>query len=155
MILIPTTGDVSFHVTCESIPCADAYITINTIQYGPTNGSGIVIVTGLPPGPTNYTVSKSGYYDGSNSVNIIVGLTVDAPVVDLVIIPTDICEWIISRGEWHAITAYDIMLLVDAYLGLINFGFTVRMQDINGCIAYYLNILESGNSFTGCLFTYI
>ncbi len=65
----------------------------------------------------------------------------------------DICEWIISRGGWQAITAYDIMLLVDAYLGLINFGFTVRMQDINGAIAYYLGILSSGNMFTGCSFT--
>jgi hypothetical protein len=65
----------------------------------------------------------------------------------------DICQWIISRGGWAAITAYDIMLLVDAYLGLINFGFIVRMQDINGAIAYYLNLLDSGNSFTGCSFT--
>lgn len=64
-----------------------------------------------------------------------------------------ICSWITSKGGWNAITAYDIMLLVDAYLELINLGYTVRMQDINGTIAYYLDILDSGNDFTGCSFT--
>ncbi len=64
----------------------------------------------------------------------------------------DICNWIISVGGWTQITAYHIMLLVDAYLGLINLGFTVRMQDILGAIAYYLDFLSSGNAFTGCEF---
>ncbi len=65
----------------------------------------------------------------------------------------DICNWIISIGGWTQITAYHIMLLVDAYLLHINLGFTVRMQDILGAIAYYLDFLESGNTFTGCVFS--
>ncbi len=65
----------------------------------------------------------------------------------------NICSWIISIGGWTQITAYHIMLLVDAYLGHINLGYTVRMQDILGAIAYYLNMLDSGNNFTGCSFT--
>jgi len=90
---IPTTGDVNFRVTCESTPCADAYITIDANTFGPTNTSGIITVTGLPPVLTNYTVSKTGYYDGSESVTVIAGSIVDAPIVDLVLIPTtgDVC----------------------------------------------------------------
>jgi len=65
----------------------------------------------------------------------------------------DICNWIISVGGWDAITAYHIMLLVDGYLGLIDLGYTVRMQDILGAIAYYLGFLGSGDTFTGCVFT--
>jgi hypothetical protein len=65
----------------------------------------------------------------------------------------DICNWIISIGGWDAINTYHIMLLVDAYLGLINLGYTVRMQDINGAIAYYLNWTDSGDTYTGCSFT--
>lgn len=65
----------------------------------------------------------------------------------------DICNWIISIGGWDAITAYHIMLLVDAYLGLINLGYTVRMQDILGAIAYYLGFLGSGDTFTECVFS--
>ncbi len=84
---IPTTGDVNFHVTCESVPCADAYITIDTNIYGPTDVSGTVTVSNLLPGIINFTVSKTDYYDGSESVTVIVGSIVDAPIVDLIPIP--------------------------------------------------------------------
>jgi len=83
----------------------------------------------------------------------IVSMTVDTcPTVEVIAV-TNICEWIQYKGGWNEIAAYDIMTLVDAYLGLINIGYTVRMQDINGCVAYYLGLLDSGNSFTGCSFT--
>jgi len=65
----------------------------------------------------------------------------------------EICTWITSKGGWQAIAAYDIMILVSAYLGQTNLGFTVEMAHINGAIAYYLNMLDSGNNFTGCSFT--
>jgi hypothetical protein len=74
------------------------------------------------------------------------------PCANVDILNVDICNWIISIGGWTQITAYNIMLLVDAYLGLINLGYTVRMEDINGAIAYYLGFLDSGNMFTGCIF---
>ncbi len=64
----------------------------------------------------------------------------------------DICNWIISIGGRTAITAYHIMTLVRGYLGQISLGYTVRMQDINGAIAYYLGWLDSGDMFTGCVF---
>ena len=66
---------------------------------------------------------------------------------------TDICTWITSKGGWTNITSYDIMILVNAYLNLIPIGFPVTMAHILGAISYYLHILDSGNSFTGCSFT--
>ncbi len=80
----------------------------------------------------------------------IVDMTVECQIINVTV--TNICEWIQYKGGWDAIATYDIMLLVDAYLNLVNLEFTVRMQDINGCIAYYLGLLNSGNSFTGCSF---
>lgn len=64
----------------------------------------------------------------------------------------DICNWITSIGGWTAITAYHIMTLVRGYLGQISLGYTVTMAHINGAIAYYLGIKDSGNMFTGCMF---
>lgn len=64
----------------------------------------------------------------------------------------DICNWIISKGGWTAITAYDIMILVNAYLNLVPTGFTVTMAHILGAISYYLGIPDSGNAFTTCVF---
>ncbi len=107
----------------------------------------------LTPGNHSYEINLTGYQPKSDNFSIIAGMLTQIEAGDLILIPTDICTWIISLGGLTAITAYDIMLLVDAYLELTNFGFTVRMQDVNGAIAYYLNMLDSGNSFTGCSFT--
>jgi hypothetical protein len=74
------------------------------------------------------------------------------PCINVNVSVGNICAWITSKGGWQAIATYDIMTLVDAYLQLTNLGYTVRMQDINGAIAYYLNIPTSGNTSTGCAF---
>ena len=75
------------------------------------------------------------------------------PCININVSAANICTWITSKGGWQAIAAYDIMTLVSAYLGQISLGFTVEMRYINGAIAYYLDMLDSGNDFTGCLFT--
>ncbi len=75
------------------------------------------------------------------------------PCININVSAADVCTWITSKGGWQTIAAYDIMTLVSAYLGQINLGFTVEMRYINGAIAYYLNMLDSGNNFTGCSFT--
>ena len=80
-------------------------------------------------------------------------MTCPPPSCNLIIIDTEICNWIISRGGWTKITAYDIMILVNAYLNLVPIGFPVTMAHILGAISYYLGILESGNRYTGCSFT--
>ena len=80
-------------------------------------------------------------------------MTCPPPSCNLIIIDTEICNWIISRGGWTQITAYDIMTLVNAYLNLVPIGFRVTMAHILGAISYYLGILESGNRYTGCSFT--
>ena len=77
------------------------------------------------------------------------------PCVNVSVSVMDICAWITSLGGWDAISTYHIMTLVDAYLQLTNLGFTVRMQDINGAIAYYLNMPASGNTSTGCAFSIV
>lgn len=74
------------------------------------------------------------------------------PCTNVDVLSVDICNWITSIGGWTQITAYHIMSLVDAHLELANLGYTVRMEDINGTIAYYLGFLDSGNMFTGCIF---
>lgn len=78
----------------------------------------------------------------------IVGMPVSCPTVE--VIAMDICTWITSLGGWQTITAYDIMTLVRGYLGQTNLGFTITMAYINGAIAYYLDMLDSGNNFIGC-----
>ena len=69
------------------------------------------------------------------------------------VVTVDICNWIISRGGWRALTIFDIMQMVSAYLGQISLGFTVTIAYIQGAIAYYLGRLPSGNAQTGCTFT--
>ena len=63
-----------------------------------------------------------------------------------------ICNWIISRGGWNAITSYDIMVIADAYIGQGDLGFTVTMSYIAGIISYYLKRRGPGNMFTVCNF---
>jgi len=75
------------------------------------------------------------------------------PCINVNVSVIDICAWILSKGGWQSIVAYDIMTLVTAYLGQTSLGFTVTMAHINGAIAYYLGFLSSGNTFTGCAFT--
>ena len=78
----------------------------------------------------------------------------DSPPIDvtLQLLPEDICTWITYKGEWTAITSYDVMTLVNAYLGIDPLGFTVTLSHIAGAISYYLGRLPSGNLFTGCNF---
>ena len=74
------------------------------------------------------------------------------PCVNVSVSVTNICSWIESKGGWTAITAYDIMTLVNAYLGLVPIDFPVTMAYILGAISYYLDIVDSGNAYTGCQF---
>ena len=99
--------------------------------------------------------SSTGIYIVKHQACLLDGpccYTNDIPwcVKSVTIEAADICTWITSKGGWQAIAAYDIMTLVSAYLGQTNLGFTVEMAYINGAIAYYLNMLDSGNNFTGC-----
>jgi hypothetical protein len=64
----------------------------------------------------------------------------------------DICNWITSIGGWNKLATYDIMMMVGAYLGQNNIGFTVTSSYIMGAVAYYLGRLSDGNSLTGCTF---
>jgi hypothetical protein len=68
------------------------------------------------------------------------------------IAPTPICEWIISRGGWNAITSSDLITLAGAFLLHSYLGFPVTMAHIAGCTSYYLKRRSSGNMFTGCNF---
>lgn len=148
---------------CSPDPCTvDA--TITWTNDGALPGSFLpgVVVDGGPPNTLSseplaagafvtHTFTVSGLtifgnphticaYPGPHCQNVTV-----FPVVD-------ICNWIISIGGWTAITAYHIMTLVRAYLGQISLGYTVTMAHINGAIAYYLGIKDSGNMFTTCTF---
>jgi hypothetical protein len=63
-----------------------------------------------------------------------------------------ICNWIISRGGWDAITSSDLITLAGAFLLHSNLGFPVTMAHIAGVTSYYLKRRSSGNMFTGCNF---
>lgn len=66
---------------------------------------------------------------------------------------TTICSWIISKGGWNTLIAFDIMTLVQGYSGVINLGFIVTAAYIMGAVAYYSKNVASGNTFTGCNFS--
>lgn len=84
--------------------------------------------------------------------NNIVNMQPSSCITINIIPPGDICLWIISKGGWNAITAYDIMTLADAYIGQGDLGFPVTMSYIGGVISYYLKRRTSGNLFTDCTF---
>lgn len=165
--MVPT--ELLVNSACAPDPCTvDA--TITWMNDGALPGSlipGVVVDSGPPTtipseilfaGATaTHTFTISGLTIAGNPHTVCTygqSLGVPALCQNVTVFTTlDICNWILSVGGWTAVRAYHIMLLVDAYLLHISLGYTVRMQDINGAIAYYLGFLDSGNMFTGCVFT--
>lgn len=95
--------------------------------------------------PGIYTVTHEGFDICDLSC---VSMTKTVEVLSLV------CSWIISRGGWHLVSAFDIMTLVSAYSGQQNLGFTVSSAYIMGAVAYYSDNIVSGNNLTGCNFNW-
>ena len=79
--------------------------------------------------------------------NAVTGLLKQIAVTD------PVCDWISGFGGWQALATFDIMALIEGYLGVTDLGFTVTSAHIMGAIAYYNNQLSSGNTLTGCDFT--
>lgn len=86
-----------------------------------------------PPGLIINTLSIIGYLKSSTG-------------------PAELCQWITNKGGPAGIVSFDIMLLVQDYIGAQDLGFNVTSADIMGAIAYYLGNNSSGNSLTGCNF---
>lgn len=108
-------------------------------------------IINIPIGPHTIRLEKTGY--NLTSLPLTVGDNQTSSITMNLTIVDNICSWIESKGGWTAITSYDIMTLVNAYLGLAPLGFTVTMTYINGAISYYLDIVDSGNALTECSFT--
>ena len=64
----------------------------------------------------------------------------------------DTCAWVIDKGGWENIAAFDIMALVKGYSGVEDLGFDVTSANIMGAIAYYSGNVGSGNSLMECSF---
>lgn len=81
---LPTSplGSIKFAVYP---PASDIYF--DTIYKGTTDPvTGILIINDIPIGMINYTVKKTGYYDRSDSVEVIVDTTVIVSII-LIVIP--------------------------------------------------------------------
>lgn len=78
-----TVGAVRFHVNCGGTTCDVAHILLQGIEKGLTGPDGTVIVQNIPVGSRTFTIRKSGYNDGSVTVNVIQNVTTDANLVTL------------------------------------------------------------------------
>jgi len=111
-------------------------VTINVSTTGiitciPSDGASCNTTT--PPGLTIAGSTITGYLKSSS-------------------IASELCSWITTKGGPGGIGAFDIMLLVQDYLGTQEIGFNVSSGEIMGAVAYYLGNTQSGNSLTGCTF---
>ena len=109
-------------------------------------------IINIPIGPHTIRLEKNGY-NPLTSLPITVGDNQTSSITMNLTIADNICSWIESKGGWASITAYDIMTLVNVYLGLVPIDFPVTMAHILGAISYYLDIVGSGNTYTGCQFS--
>ncbi len=100
----------------------------------------VEIPTGIPPGTFNI-VAKIGNGPAQQCVSNILSVILET---------MNMCQWITSKGGRNNLRIFDIMILVGAYLGQSNLGFTIAIAHIMGAVAYYLNNLSSGDSLTGC-----
>ena len=64
----------------------------------------------------------------------------------------DFCQWVEDKGGPEFITAFDIMQLVQAYLGMEDLGFEVTAILIMASVVYYLGYISQGNDMSGCDF---
>lgn len=64
-----------------------------------------------------------------------------------------ICQWITDRGGPSGLTVPDIFILVEAYLQHEQLPFEPTIDEIFGCVEYYLGHISTGNWLTGCEFT--
>jgi len=64
----------------------------------------------------------------------------------------DFCQWVEDKGGPDFITSFDIMQLVQAYLGLEDLGFEVTAILIMASVVYYLGYISQGNDMSGCDF---
>ena len=122
--------------------------TIEMSLAGYTTFRGVITVSSTG---AIYCVSVDGGSCGSQSQP---GMTIFNNVVTAIMKASTegMCEWVSGKGEWSALTAYDIMSLVKSYAGQENIGFNVTSAYIMGAIAYYSGNKSSGNQLTGCSF---
>ncbi len=78
-----SVGAVRFHVNCGGITCDTAHILLQGIEKGLTGPDGTVVAQNIPIGSRTFTIRKSGYNDGSVTVNVIQNVTTDANLVTL------------------------------------------------------------------------
>lgn len=164
----PPANIISTALTLDKSICAEpctvgATITwTNTGALPGTFSPGVIVDSGTPTemspeslaaGATvSHTFSIAGLTVAGSPHNICASPGTHCQSV-YTVVTVDICNWIISRGGWAALTVFDIMQMVAAYLGQISLGFTITVGYIMGAVAYYLNNRLSGNNLTGCTFT--
>ncbi len=164
----PPPNIISTLLTLDKNICTEPCTVIATITWTNNGGSpgtfspGIIVDGGLPT-----TMPPESLVDGTSVSHSfsIVGLTVAGSPHSICASPgvncqtaytvtsINICNWVVSKGGWNVLAVYDIMMMVSAYLGQTNIGFTVTIAHIMGAVAYYLDKLSNGNSLTGCTFT--
>jgi len=71
-------------------------------------------------------------------------------VIQIVAAGEEICSWIDEKGGATALTVSNIFVLVEAYLEHAPISFDPTINEIFGCIEYYLGHTANGNTGTGC-----
>lgn len=164
----PPPNVVSTGLTVDKTVCTEPCTVSATITWTNTGGSpgtfspGVIVDSGTPT-----TIAPESLAEGASISHTfaVAGLMITGSPHNIcatpgthcqtiyTVVTVDICNWIISRGGWAALTVFDIMQMVAAYLGQISLGFTITVAYIMGAVAYYLNRLSNGNALTGCTFT--
>lgn len=129
------------------------------IQTGITNAHQTGITSGTAVSASyNVLSTDSGDWDfwteGLDACTNTICGTSDVCTITLNPIVVTICTWITTNGGMSSINIPNIFVLVDAYLGLRNIGFTPTIPQIFSCVDYYLGLITVAqfNTRTGCNF---
>lgn len=134
-------------------------ITFYKISPGSTQKQILFTDTNVPNGenrehlnvPIPWNEQRGIWTYGIDGIDSCSTPTLCNPTCDIQVNET-ICSLIVNLGGTNNITIPSIFILVDAYTGFVDIGFTPTIIQILGYVDYYLGFTSSGNSKTGCNF---
>ncbi len=102
---------------------------------------------------TSHSYSTKGLYNVVHTVKNSCNTIASECGLNQVNVIYPICKWITDNGGVYPFQIANVSALKSAYLGFAPIlGLTVTISHISGAKSYYLNIISSGNSLTGCDF---